>query len=80
MQLHEGEVSPRVSLTSNLVSFKNVVRNKPSNFVSLNYPLLSVYIVENYEAVPKLEVFELDAKELISFYKSSSLTCKFNGF
>jgi hypothetical protein len=62
MQLHEGEASPRVSLTSNLVSFENVVRNKSSNFVALNYPLLSLYIVDNSEAVPKMEVFDLDAK------------------
>jgi hypothetical protein len=50
LQLCEGEVSPRVSLTSNIVSFKDAIRNKPSNYVALNYPLSSVYIVENFES------------------------------
>jgi len=79
LQLCGREVSHGVSLTSNHVSFKDVITNKPSNFVSLNSPLFGMYIVEKSEVVPKLDVFELDVKELISFYKSYSLTCRFNG-
>jgi hypothetical protein len=65
LQLCEGEVSPRVSLTSNPISFKDVVRNKPPNYVSLNFSLFSVYIVEKSEVVPKLEFSELDVIDLI---------------
>jgi hypothetical protein len=46
--------------SSKHVSFKDVAKKKPSTLTTTNPPFFSVYIVEKYEEVPKLDVFELN--------------------
>jgi len=72
----------RIPSTSNLVSFEEVVRtNLLIQFLQfLDSTLLGVYIVEKYDTMPKLYVYEIDIKQILSFYKSPYVICKFNGF
>lgn len=66
-----------MSSTSKPVTFKDVIKSKPSNSAALNSHLSRVYIVDKSEAVPKLETFRPDVKALLSFYQSPLVIPKF---
>jgi hypothetical protein len=59
-------------------SFKDVANRKTFAIVPTHLP--SVYIIEELEEVPTLEVMEEIVSNLLSYYESNALIYRFNGF